>query len=70
MKHVTSPIRDPAVLRIAIDFTWTNGLLDEPLAPFAEQLMTIVGPKFNCHLYDGRVDGYGVVLFPKNRKAS
>ena len=52
---------------------WTlrrYGLLDEPLAPFAEQLMTIVGPKFNCHLYDGRVDGYGVVLFPKNRKAS
>jgi hypothetical protein len=52
---------------------WTlrrYGLLVEQQAPFAEQLMTIVEPKLNCHLYVGRVDGYGVVLYPKNRKAS
>jgi hypothetical protein len=35
------------------------------LAPFAERLMEVVEPKFNRHLYDGRVQGYGYVLYPK-----
>jgi len=35
------------------------------LAPFAQQLMAVVEPKLNRHLYKGHIDGYGVVLFPK-----
>jgi hypothetical protein len=34
-------------------------------APFAERLMEVVEPKFNRHLYDGRVQGYGYVLYPR-----
>jgi hypothetical protein len=47
---------------------WTlkqHGYLEEELAPFAQRLMRIVEPKFNRHLYDGRLDGYGVVIYPK-----
>lgn len=39
--------------------------LSEPLRPFAERLMPIVEIKYNRHLYDGRVTGYGKVFFPK-----
>lgn len=42
-----------------------EGILTENLAPFAEKLMEIVEKKLNCHLYDGRVRGYGYVLYPK-----
>jgi hypothetical protein len=42
-----------------------NGLLVDELAPFAQRLMGIVERKFNRHLYDGRIEGYGIVLFPK-----
>jgi len=42
-----------------------EGHLPEGLAPFAAKLMGIVEKKFNRHLYDGRVKGYGKVLFPK-----
>ncbi len=42
-----------------------HGLLTEDLAPFAQKLMEIVELKFNRHLYDGHVEGYGVVLYPK-----
>ena len=34
------------------------------LAPFAQRLMEVAEPKFNRQLYDGRVEGYGMVLFP------
>jgi hypothetical protein len=37
-----------------------------PLGRFAEKLMPIVESKFNRHLYDHRVWGYGKVLFPEN----
>ena len=38
------------------------------LAPFAERLMAAVEPKFNRQLYDGRIEGYGAVLFPRAQK--
>jgi Protein of unknown function (DUF3800) len=47
---------------------WTlkrYGLIDDELAPFAQRLINVVEPKLNRHLYDGRVDGYGVVIYPK-----
>ena len=34
-------------------------------ARFAQRLMQVAETKFNRHLYDGRVEGYGIVLFPK-----
>jgi hypothetical protein len=37
---------------------------DEP-APFAGRLMKVVESKFNRHLYDDRLEGYGIVLFPR-----
>jgi len=39
-------------------------VLSDELAPFAQQLMKIVEPKFNRHLYKGQVTGYGKVIFP------
>lgn len=42
-----------------------NGLYNEALAPFSVQLMEIVEGKFNRQLYDGRLEGYGYVLYPK-----
>lgn len=40
------------------------GFSDKPLAPFADRLMNIIEKKFNRHLYDGRIEGYGYVLYP------
>jgi hypothetical protein len=37
----------------------------EELGDFAIRLHLIVAKKFNAHLYDGRVEGYGYVLYPK-----
>jgi hypothetical protein len=37
---------------------------DEP-SPFLAELSKAFETKFNRHLYDGRIDGYGYVLFPK-----
>ena len=51
------PVRQ-AVLR-------EQGHAPEPPAPFAARLMPIVQTKFNHHLYDGRIAGYGKVFFPK-----
>lgn len=42
-----------------------HGMLQGNLAPFAERLLQVVEGKFNRHLYDGRIEGYGTVLFPK-----
>ncbi len=36
-----------------------------PLASFTERILEAVKDKFNRHLYTGRVEGYGKVLFPK-----
>lgn len=40
-------------------------LIDEGLAPFAQRLIQVVEPKFNRHLYEGRLEGYGIVLYPQ-----
>jgi hypothetical protein len=40
---------------------------DDP-PPFAQRLMEVVEGKLNRHLYDDRVEGYGVVLFPREPK--
>jgi len=42
-----------------------KGKVHGPLAPFAERIPEVVKNKFNRHLYNGRVEGYGKVLFPK-----
>ncbi len=39
--------------------------IDENPAPFAAQLMSIIERKFNHHLYNNRLEGYGFVLYPK-----
>jgi hypothetical protein len=41
------------------------GLSVQEPAPFAQQLLRVVEPKFNRQLYNNRVEGYGIVLFPK-----
>jgi hypothetical protein len=41
------------------------GLLECKTATFGQQIMEVAESKFNRHLYDGRVEGYGYVLFPK-----
>jgi len=41
------------------------GHIDAEPAPFAQRLLGVIETKFNRHLYDGRVEGYGMVLFPK-----
>jgi hypothetical protein len=42
-----------------------HGLLDGEAPAFAHRLMAVSERKFNQHLYDGRVEGYGTVLFPQ-----
>jgi len=44
------------------------GHVEENLAPFAQRLMGVIEPKFNSHLYEGKVAGYGMVLFPNAQK--
>jgi len=44
------------------------GHATEDLAPFAQRLMGVVEPKFNRQLYEGRVEGYGMVLYPNAQK--
>jgi len=38
------------------------------LAPLAQRLMAVIEPKFNRQLYEGRVEGYGMVLYPRHEK--
>jgi hypothetical protein len=45
-----------------------KGRIPGPLGCFAEKLMPMVETKFNRHLYDGRVWGYGKVFFPESEK--
>ena len=44
------------------------GYTSEDLAPFAQRLMGVIESKFNRHLYDQRLEGYGVVLYPRVQK--
>lgn len=44
------------------------GNTTEDLAPFAQRLMGVIEGKFNRHLYDQRLEGYGVVLYPGVQK--
>jgi predicted RNA-binding protein YlxR (DUF448 family) len=41
------------------------GLVNEDLASFGQRLMEIVESKFNRQLYNNKLDGYGIVLYPK-----
>jgi len=41
------------------------GLIDDELAPFAKRLMNIVEDKFNRQMYTNKLEGYGIVLYPK-----
>jgi hypothetical protein len=41
------------------------GFAAEPAAPFAARILAVVETKWNRHLYDGRIEGYGKVFFPK-----
>jgi hypothetical protein len=40
-------------------------LVDTPTAPYAERVLEAIQEKYNRQLYDGRVEGYGRVLYPK-----
>lgn len=42
-----------------------HGRIAGPVGSFAARLLAVVSGNLNRHLYDGRVDGYGTVLFPK-----
>ena len=42
-----------------------KGRIARPLAPFADKINAVADAKFNRHLYDGRVEGYGKVWYPK-----
>jgi len=44
-----------------------NNFLEEELSTFAQRIVDIVHSKFNRHLYDGHIEGYGWVLYPKNK---
>jgi ABC-type uncharacterized transport system substrate-binding protein len=44
------------------------GHASDMLAPFAQRLMGVVEPKFNRQLYDGRLEGYGLVINLKAAK--
>lgn len=42
-----------------------SGIIDDEPAPFAKRLMQIVEQKFNRQLYNNRLEGYGIVLYPQ-----
>lgn len=41
------------------------GIVQDKPAPFAERLMKIAEEKFNRHLFNNKLEGYGIVLYPK-----
>jgi hypothetical protein len=41
------------------------GLIADEPAPFAKRLMKIIEHKFNRQLYKNKLEGYGIVLYPK-----
>lgn len=46
------------------------GIVNMEPAPFASRLMKIVEEKFNRQLYNNKLEGYGIVLYQKNKRAS
>ncbi len=44
-----------------------KGLIDEKPGEFGQSLTEACWPKLNRHLYDGRVEGYGIVVFPRGK---
>jgi len=47
---------------------WTlrhYGLISEEPAPYAKRLMKIVEQKFNRQLFNNKLEGYGIVLYPQ-----
>jgi hypothetical protein len=46
-----------------------EGHLSGESPPFASRLLTVVESKFNRQLYSGKLDGYGMVLFPRKRES-
>ena len=40
-------------------------LRSEEMAPFDQRVVSAAATRYNRHLYDGRIEGYGRVLFPK-----
>lgn len=47
------------------DILAENRRLHDRAGSFDGRLLAAAQSKYNCHLYDGRIDGYGRVLFPK-----
>ncbi|MCC6299604.1 MAG: DUF3800 domain-containing protein [Anaerolineales bacterium] len=49
---------------------WTlrhYGIIESEPAPFANRLMKIVENKFNRQLFNNRLEGYGIVLYPTQK---
>lgn len=47
---------------------WTlrhYGIFQDESAPFAKRLMKVIEPKFNRQLFNNKLEGYGIVLYPK-----
>jgi len=42
-----------------------NGRIPTKIGAFTGRLLPFIYPKFNRHIYDGHVEGYGKVLYPK-----
>jgi len=59
--QVADLLAHPTRQAILIEKRRING----PLPPFARKVTEAVDPKFNRHLYHGRVWGYGKLLFPE-----
>jgi len=47
-----------------------HDLLYEKLSPFSDRLINVVLGKFNRRLYDGKMEGYGYVLYPQKIRES
>jgi hypothetical protein len=41
-----------------------EGVTSQPLGRFSQSLIRAVSPRFNRHLYSGRIEGYGTVFYP------
>jgi hypothetical protein len=42
-------------------------LVEGEPSPFARRILAAVEPKLNRHLYSGKIEGYGTVIFPKQK---
>lgn len=50
---------------VKLSIVRARGLMKGPVPPFASKLLDVVETKWNRHLYDGRIEGYGWVVYPK-----